>query len=114
MYRFICLKFINIEKQFKTFSLDGPWAILDEYYYKTYCSCSYDAFIFIISNFISVRLILWFLSGKRNYFLLNKFFFVFIEGGNVRLSILIWLRSITQIIIKVYQLIAIVNTFISE
>lgn len=24
MYRFICLKFINIEKQFKTFSLDGP------------------------------------------------------------------------------------------
>lgn len=24
MYRFICLKFINIEKQFKTFSRDGP------------------------------------------------------------------------------------------
>lgn len=30
MYRFICLKFINIEKQFKTFSIDGPWAIYDE------------------------------------------------------------------------------------
>lgn len=31
MYRFICLKFINIEKQFKTLSLDSPWAIHDEW-----------------------------------------------------------------------------------
>lgn len=67
MYRFICLKFINIEKQFKTFSLDGPWAILDEHYYKTYCSCPYEAFIFINSNFISVRSIMWFVSGKLLY-----------------------------------------------
>lgn len=76
MYRFICLKFINIEKQFKTFSLDGPWAILDEYYYKTYCSCPYDTFIFIISNFISVGSILWIVSGKLlKLFLFNKFVF---------------------------------------
>lgn len=53
MYRFICLKFINIEKQFKTLSLDGPWAILDEYHYNLLLLFLLDDFI--IFCFISVH-----------------------------------------------------------